>query len=191
MIGYVANHPEVQSKIHKELDAVCGNRFPTLEDEKNLPYLNAVLKESMRIAPVASILIRKASTDLKFKGYTIPQGTRILLTTLSMSMDPELWKNPEEFRPERFLEEEKEITLRGPELPKCRDHLKATFFGIGKRGCAGYQLASKELFLQAAYYFWAFEFSALYPDSKIDLTMIGGLVSRPKFPVSVKAKYRH
>jgi cytochrome P450 len=191
LIGYLANHPEIQKKVHEELDAVVKNRYPTLDDEKNLPYLNAVLKEVLRIKSVAAILMRHATEDIPIDGYTIPKGTRILVLTHALFNDPELWVNPQEFRPERFLEEEKEITIRGGEMPKVKDHLKYTVFGIGKRGCAGFQLARKELFLQAAYYLWAFEFSTPEHSKKIDLSMVMGLVSKPKDAVQVRAKYRH
>jgi cytochrome P450 len=190
MIGYLVNYPDVQKKVHEELDANVKGRFPTLEDEKNLPYLSAVLREVMRLAPVGGMLMRLATEDIQVHGYNIPKGTRILAMPHAMQRDPELWVNPEEFRPERFLEEEKDVAMRGPEMPKVRDHLKSTFFGIGKRGCAGFQLAKKELFLQAAYYLWAFEFSAPNQSEKLDLTMFLGLVSKPKFPVCVRAKYR-
>jgi trans-cinnamate 4-monooxygenase len=141
----------------------------------------------MRIAPVGGIITRKTKQDLHLGDYMIPKNSRILGFAFSMAIDPELWDNPEEFRPERFLNEEKDIALRGGEMPKKRDYLKATFFGRGKRACVGYQLARKELFLQAAYYFWAFEFSASSPNQKLDLTMKGGLVGSAKFPVLVKA----
>jgi cytochrome P450 len=190
LIGYLANHPDIQRKVHEELDSNVKGRCPTIDDESNLPYLCAALKEAMRIAPVAAVLVRRANEDMYLRGYKIPKGYRTICLAHALGHDPDLWKNPEEFRPERFLEEDKDVSLRGAEMPKNRDHLKATFFGLGKRACAGYQLARKELFLQAAYYLWAFEFSTPTPNQKLDLTMLGGLVAKAKTPVIVRAKYR-
>jgi cytochrome P450 len=191
MIAYMANHPEIQKKVHDELDFVVKGRTPNLDDESKLPYLNAVLKEVMRIISIAGALCRETMEDINFKDYLLPKGTVILILIHTMANDPQTWKDPHVFRPERFLEEEQEVAIRGGEMPKNRDFLKMTPFGIGKRACAGYQLARKELFYQAAYYMWAFEFSLKDPQSKIEFVLETGLATRSKYPVEVKARFRH
>ncbi len=189
-IAYLANNPEIQKKLHGEIDQNIKGRYPSLEDEKNLPYLSAVLREVLRIAPVAGIMMRNLQEDISIKGYTIRKGSRIVFFNHAISHDPDLWVNPENFRPERFLEEEKEVTISAGVISKVSDKLKGNFFGYGKRFCPGYQLARKELFLQAVYYLWAFEFFTPVDSEKIDLTMEMGLLSKPKNPVRIRAKYR-
>jgi cytochrome P450 family 2 subfamily U polypeptide 1 len=190
LISHLANNPSIQKKVHDEIDSVVKGREPTLEDEENLPYLCAALKEAMRISPVGGILMRMAGEDFHLRGYTIPKDTQILIMSHCITNDPSLWSDPHVFSPDRFINEENEITIRGGEMPKNRDHLKASFFGVGKRSCAGYQLARKELFLQATYYLWAFEFSPA-SDEKLDMTILGGLGGKLKHPANLIAKYRH
>jgi cytochrome P450 family 2 subfamily U polypeptide 1 len=189
-IGYLANNPEIQLKVHEEIDANIKGRFPTLEDEENLPYLSAVLREVLRIAPVAGLMLRLLPDEIRIQGYTIPKGSKVCFFNHAILHDPELWVNPNEFRLDRFMEEEKDVIIRGGELLKSIDQMKSRFFGYGRRVCPGLPLARKELFLQVVYYLWAFEFSTPVQSEKIDLTMEMGLLSKPKIPVRVRAKYR-
>jgi cytochrome P450 len=191
LIGYMVNYPEIQKKVHDEIDSVINDRVPNQDDESKLPYLNAVLREVMRIVMIAGVLVRETVEDISFQNYFLPKGTAIFAFIHGMANDPEIWKDPHIFRPERFLEEEQDVTLRAGEMPKNRDFLKFTPFGLGKRACPGYQLAKKELFFQAMYYLWAFEFTPKDSQSKVDLTLQAGLVTRPKTAVQVRAKFRH
>jgi cytochrome P450 len=187
--GLMANYPNVQAKVHAEIDAMIGKRLPTVEDEEKLPYLCATLKEVMRIYPVAGYG-RHLQSDIKVGKYTLKKGTRVLVMNLAVTRNPQIWHKPDEFIPERFLEEKDGgWKLRGTELPKDADQIKLSFFGLGKRGCPGYLLAKKELFLQTVYYMQAFEFSRV-SEKKIDLTMVPGLVAKPRGPLWVNARYR-
>eukprot|EP00475_Leptophrys_vorax_P036885 TRINITY_DN6295_c0_g3_i1.p1 TRINITY_DN6295_c0_g3~~TRINITY_DN6295_c0_g3_i1.p1 ORF type:complete len:495 (+),score=126.79 TRINITY_DN6295_c0_g3_i1:1142-2626(+) len=187
--GLMAEYPEVQRKVHEEIDAVVGKRDPTIEDEEKLPFLAATLKEVMRFYPVGNF-VRSPEVDIQLGKYTIPKGSRVLILNNALARNPELWDNPDDFLPERFLtEKDGGVKLRGPEFPKNRDEIKMSFFGLGRRGCPGYPLAKRELFLQTVYYMQAFEFSK--PSSKpLNLEMMFGLVGRPRGPINLMLKYR-
>ncbi|EFH51422.1 cytochrome P450 monooxygenase [Arabidopsis lyrata subsp. lyrata] len=90
-----------------------GLTFVTEEDVKNLPYFRALVKETLRIEPVIPLLIPRACIqDTKIAGYDIPAGTTVNVNAWAVSRDEKEWgPNPDEFRPERFLE--KEVDFKG------------------------------------------------------------------------------
>jgi cytochrome P450 len=109
LIYILINHPEVQTKAQEELLRVVGpNRLPTFDDAENLPYLNAVISECFRFKHFAPFGIPHSTTkDTTLGGYRVPKAAQVMINIYALHMDPENWKDPEEFRPERFLEEEK------------------------------------------------------------------------------------
>ncbi|XP_035663872.1 cytochrome P450 2U1-like, partial [Branchiostoma floridae] len=136
---YMTLNPDIQNKVHEELDAVVGESLPTLSHRSQLPYVNACLQEVMRIRPVGPLAIPHATTEaVKVRGYDIPKRTQVLLNLYSLHMDPAYWPDPDRFDPERFLDAEGKV-INKPEsfLP----------FGGGGRVCLGEQLARMELFL--------------------------------------------
>ena len=102
----LANRPEIQAKIHQELDQVIGSQHPPeLEDRDRLPYLNAVVLENMRYHTVGPLgLPHKASTESEVGGFTIPEGSQVLGNIYSIHKDPRFWDSPEDFVPERFFQ---------------------------------------------------------------------------------------
>ncbi|KAL2895686.1 Cytochrome P450 98A2 [Bienertia sinuspersici] len=101
-------HPRVIQKAHHELDRTIGHeRNMVEEDLENLPYLQAIIKESLRMHPPTPLMLpHKASCNIKIEGYDIPKGTTILVNVWAIARDPNIWIDPHEFRPERFLEED-------------------------------------------------------------------------------------
>lgn len=91
--------------VQMELDAVIGRkRFPSLQDRNHLPYVEAVLSEIQRISNVAPLGIAHRCTEsAQFRQFVIPKDTIVLVSLFSVNMDKEYWKDPENFRPERFL----------------------------------------------------------------------------------------
>ncbi|KAJ8922282.1 hypothetical protein NQ315_004221 [Exocentrus adspersus] len=139
-VMHMALHPEVQKNVQKELDAEVGrNRWPNLNDRINLKYTEAVIMEIQRrnnIAPVG--IAHRVTKNTELLGYSIPEGTIVLTSLYSVHMDNNFWKDPLEFRPERFLDEHGDITVNEKYfLP----------FGQGKRRCLGESLAKVNLFL--------------------------------------------
>ncbi|XP_003723543.2 cytochrome P450 2U1 [Strongylocentrotus purpuratus] len=102
---YMILHQDVQEKIHKELDDVVGrNRLPSLTDRPNLPYTEATLLEIQRFATITPLGVPHAPVqDTVLNGYDIPKGTVVLPNLWAIHHEPDLWKNPDEFNPARFL----------------------------------------------------------------------------------------
>nr|KJB20801.1 hypothetical protein B456_003G165700 [Gossypium raimondii] len=108
-------HPEIMEKVKEELNDVIGVNNTVEEFHlPNLRYLNAVIKETFRLHPVLPLLVPRCSArSLTVGGYTIPKGSRVFLNTCSIHRDPNIWDNPMEFQPERFLNEPGKLDFRG------------------------------------------------------------------------------
>ncbi|XP_050311649.1 uncharacterized protein LOC126747190 [Anthonomus grandis grandis] len=137
---YMVLYPEVQRKVQKELDAVVGrDRWPTIKDKPNLTYTQAVLLEILRRTDLAPMSIaHRATKDTQLMGYDIAEDTIILTNLHSVHMNEEVYENPEEFLPERFIGGNGRIVVN-----------EKTFipFGFGKRRCLGEVLAKTNMFL--------------------------------------------
>uniref|UniRef100_A0A1J3GJ33 Cytochrome P450 83A1 n=3 Tax=Noccaea caerulescens TaxID=107243 RepID=A0A1J3GJ33_NOCCA len=138
---YLMKYPKVMKKAQDEVrDYVRekGSTFVTEDDVKNLPYFKALVKETLRIEPVIPLLIpRCCIQDTKIAGYDIPAGTTVNVNAWSLSRDEKEWgPNPDEFRPERFLE--KEVDFKGTDYEFIP-------FGSGRRMCPGMRLGTAML----------------------------------------------
>ena len=103
-VATLLQHPEVLAKLRAELNEVVGDRPVALEDIRRLKYLDAVIKESMRLNLLFPIIIRKAVEPVELDGYELPVGTGVAAGTLLTHRRPDLYPNPTEFRPERWFE---------------------------------------------------------------------------------------
>ncbi|XP_058079655.1 p-coumarate 3-hydroxylase-like [Magnolia sinica] len=126
-------NPRVQQKAQEELDAVIGSDHVMTEaDFPNLPYLQCVAKESLRLHPPTPLMLpHKAANHVKLGGYDIPKGSIVHVNVWALGRDPAVWKDPLAFRPERFLEED--IDMKGHDF-------RLLPFGAGRRVCPGAQL---------------------------------------------------
>lgn len=126
-------NPDVQRKAQEELDNVVGyERVVTEGDFRDLPYLQAVAKEALRLHPPTPLMLpHKATEDVKVGGFDIPKGSTVHVNAFAIARDPSTWKDPESFRPERFLEED--IDIKGTDF-------RVIPFGAGRRVCPGAQL---------------------------------------------------
>lgn len=136
----VIHNPSVMSKAKKELEEVIGKGNPVEEsDIGRLPYLQAVIKESLRKHPPAPVLLpRRAKKDVEIGGYTIPKGAQVLINEWAIGRNPKVWDKPNLFSPERF---------EGSELDVKGRHFQLTPFGSGRRICPGSPLAVRMLHL--------------------------------------------
>ncbi|KAI3750207.1 hypothetical protein L2E82_20836 [Cichorium intybus] len=131
-LSELINHPNIMKKVVEEIDQVVGKeRLLQESDIPNLPYLQAIVKESLRLHPSAPLIQRLSTEDSIIGGYHIPAKTPIFFNVWSVGRDPSHWENPLEFRPERF--EEKYFDLRG-------QNFQLLPFGSGRRMCPGISL---------------------------------------------------
>lgn len=126
-------NPRVQQKAQEELDRVIGyDRVMTEADFSNLPFLQCVAKEALRLHPPTPLMLpHRANANVKIGGYDIPKGSNVHVNVWAVARDPAVWKNPTEFRPERFLEED--VDMKGHDY-------RLLPFGAGRRVCPGAQL---------------------------------------------------
>ncbi|CAN6319914.1 unnamed protein product [Urochloa humidicola] len=142
--------PDAMAKATEELDRVVSrDRFVAEGDIPNLPYLEAIVKETMRLHPVAPLLAPRVSReDTSVAGHDIPAGTRVLVNVWSIGRDPALWGDDvEEFRPER---------LAGSGMDVKGQDMELLPFGAGRRMCPGYVLGLKMVQLTLANLLHAF-----------------------------------
>eukprot|EP00475_Leptophrys_vorax_P012533 TRINITY_DN1896_c0_g1_i1.p1 TRINITY_DN1896_c0_g1~~TRINITY_DN1896_c0_g1_i1.p1 ORF type:complete len:500 (+),score=119.43 TRINITY_DN1896_c0_g1_i1:53-1552(+) len=181
LILFLASHPDVQDKVHHELDQVVGrSRVPTAEDLTKLPFLNAAIMEVMRLKPVTPIGVPHYCTEsTRVCGVLIPKGSIILTGVHHIQSDLKLWTDPTSFRPERFLEEEKNrLDLKATEARNSTDEYRLIPFGVGKRACVGFPLAKLELSLIAMHLCQNFNFS-FAEGHQPDLRGFLGLIYEP------------
>lgn len=132
------SHPEIMRKAKNELTQVVGksNRFKESHVE-NLPFLQAVMKETLRLHPPIPFLVpRRSIEETNFMGYEIPKNTQVFVNAWAIGRDPDCWDDPLSFKPDRFLESK--IDYRG-------QNFELIPFGAGRRICAGIPLAHRML----------------------------------------------
>ena len=130
----LSRHPEIERRVVAEIQAVCGDRPPTMQDLPALEYTGRVIDEAMRLYPPAWLFERQALVDLELDGYFIPAGTLVAVSPWVLHRHPEHWPNPEGFDPDRFLPERVAARPRYTYLP----------FGGGPRQCIGVNFALYE-----------------------------------------------
>ena len=182
---YMMHFPDCQAKIHKELDRVVGlNRLPGLQDQQDLHYLNAFIQESFRFTSLVPMSVfHYTSSNIDLKGFTIPKNSILISSLCHVMHDPNYFKEPSKFNPERFIDEKGTFVFDERIVP----------FGIGKRFCLGKSLAEKEFFLFLAGFMQNFE---VHPEPGADLPQIGmdevdviGIVRPvPNFKLVLKAR---
>jgi cytochrome P450 len=146
--------PEVQRRAHAELDTVIGrDRPPTFADAPRLPYLSAVIKETLRWRPPLPLGVpHAADEDDWYEGMFIPKGTICIPNTWHCNHDRTVFgEDADEFRPERHLDEQRQ-PLSGSVETNQAGH---TSFGFGRRICVGKDMAADTLFISIARMLWA------------------------------------
>jgi cytochrome P450 len=136
----LAQHPEVEQKLHSELDRVLCGRAPEFSDLSALLFTDSVIKESMRLYPPAWSLARTVVSEIEVRGYRIPAGSNLVMSQWIMHRDPRYFSNPESFYPGRWLDEKSHKLPRFAYFP----------FGGGPRQCIGAAFAQMEAVLLLA-----------------------------------------
>lgn len=130
----LAIHPEIEAKLHTELDSVLQGHRPAMDDLPRLPYTSQVIKEAMRLYPPAFATSRENSDETEIGGITFPKGTQFLINIYGMHRDSRFFINPDIFDPERFSPESEKSIDKNAYLP----------FGSGPRVCIGNAFAMME-----------------------------------------------
>uniref|UniRef100_A0A8C6SFI9 Cytochrome P450 n=1 Tax=Neogobius melanostomus TaxID=47308 RepID=A0A8C6SFI9_9GOBI len=169
---YLMTKPHIQERCQQEIDQVLkGKDFVAFEDRHNMPYVQAVVHESQRIANTVPLSVFHATTrDTELMGYSIPKGT-IVIPNLSSALNEEgQWKFPHEFNPENFLNHKGEFVKPDAFLP----------FSAGPRVCLGEGLARMELFLIMVTLLRKFRF--IWPEDagEPDYELVFGIDMTPK-----------
>ncbi|XP_069130180.1 cytochrome P450 2J6-like isoform X2 [Argopecten irradians] len=156
-ILYIVHYKSVQDKLRQEILKVVGtSRLPSLADKPDMPYYGAFITEVFRMGNIVPLAVpHGAKKDIHFRGMVIPKGSFIIPNLDSVMTDPEVFENPDEFHPERFLGENGQ--LNGKEkivMP----------FSLGRRACLGESLARMELYLFLTSLLQRFEFLPESPD---------------------------
>ncbi|KAF6146791.1 hypothetical protein GIB67_007505, partial [Kingdonia uniflora] len=179
-------HPKVMKKLQAELAQVVGwNRKFEETDIDNLQYLQAVVKETLRLHPPIPFLIpRRAVQDNFFMGYLIPKDTQVLVNVWAIGRDQDSWDDPLSFKPERFLGSD--IDYRGQDFEFIP-------FGAGRRSCVGIPLAHRVLHLTLGSLLHCFEWefdSTVCPDN-MDMKERMGITLRKAVPLIALPKRRN
>uniref|UniRef100_A0A8C1MPR3 Cytochrome P450 2K1-like n=1 Tax=Cyprinus carpio TaxID=7962 RepID=A0A8C1MPR3_CYPCA len=160
----MAKYPHIQDRVQEEIDRVIGGRQPVVEDRKKLPYTDAVIHETQRLANIVPLsLPHVTSCDVTFNGYFIKKGTTVVPLLTSVLKDPSEWEKPNSFYPEHFLDEKGQFVKRDAFIP----------FSAGRRVCLGECLARMELFLFFTSLLQSYRFSTPPGVSGDDLDLKG------------------
>lgn len=176
-LSLLLNNRDAMKMVQQELDIQVGkDRKVEESDMKNLVYLRAVIKETLRLYPASPLSLPHESTeDCTVSGYHIPAGTTLFSNLYKIHRDPQVWSEPDEFRPERFII--KDFDFGGQDFEYFP-------FGIGRRMCPGITFAIQILQLTLANLLQGFDFST--PSNEpIDMSEAVGLTNLKATPVEV------
>ncbi|KAI3498008.1 hypothetical protein L1887_33694 [Cichorium endivia] len=169
IMANLVKHPDIQSKLYAEIVSVVGPSPPppppgaepetviNEEDLKKMAYLKAVVLEALRRHPPGHfVLPHRVSKEMELQGFTIPQGATINFMVAEMGLDPAVWDDPMEFKPERFLSND---GINGGFDITGSKGIKMMPFGAGRRICPGSDLALLHLEYFVANLIWYFHWT--------------------------------
>ncbi|CAG2113515.1 unnamed protein product, partial [Medioppia subpectinata] len=178
-IYFVGLYPEIQGRIHEELDTILANDCDiNTENIKELQYLEAVIKESMRMRAPVPTIARTLTQDLTVGSYTLPKGISILLLLDELHRDPDIYEHPLLFNPDRWLSQKHDD-----------DGKAANFmpFSLGARDCIGQRFAMNELKVVLGRVLHCYAFRSLEPIDKV--IEYHAMVKKPKYENIAEREY--
>ncbi|PSR95758.1 Cytochrome P450 78A5 like [Actinidia chinensis var. chinensis] len=179
IIARMVLHPDIQARAQSEIDSVVGKtRTVSDSDLPNLPYVLAIVKETLRMHPPGPLLswARLAIHDTHVGDHFIPAGTTAMVNMWAITHDEQIWSEPNEYKPERFMEED--VAIMGSDL-------RLAPFGSGRRVCPGKAMGLVTVHLWLAQLLQSFKWIA--SDSGVDLSEVLKLSMEMKHPLLCKA----
>ncbi|HEX6277080.1 MAG TPA: cytochrome P450 [Polyangiaceae bacterium] len=173
----LATHPEPYARMVEEIDRQLGGRRPTVADVPKLAFTNAVVRESLRLYPPVWAMARLVTRDTELFGVFLPKDSQVLVSQWVIQRDARFFPQPEQFRPERWLDGETNDLPRFAYFP----------FGGGPRVCIGQHFALLEVALVLSRFAQAVRFER-EPNAKLELSPVVTL--RPKGPVRFRVRRR-
>ncbi|XP_070026306.1 cytochrome P450 71A2-like [Nicotiana sylvestris] len=171
-------HPRAMEKLQNEVRQLAQGKSEITEDDLgNMQYLKAVIKETLRFHPPIPLLLpRESMEDVKLLGYHIPAKTQVIINAWTIGRDPLSWENPEEYRPERFLNSNIDVKGLNFELIP---------FGAGRRGCPGitFAIIVNELALARLVHKFNFALPERMKGEDLDMTEGTGITIRRQSPL--------
>lgn len=179
-LSLLLNNPDTLKKARNEIDIHIGeSRLIEDSDLAELPYLNGIINETLRMYPAAPLIPPHESSDECTVGnFRVPRGTMLLVNVWAIQNDPKIWENPTKFKPERFINVEGES-----------DGFKLMPFGFGRRKCPGEGLALRVVGLALGSLIQCFEWERVGED-KIDMSEGAGLTVSKAQPLVAKCRPR-
>jgi cytochrome P450 len=153
ILAILLNNMNALKHAQEEIDHHIGkDRRVESSDTKNLVYLQAIFKETLRLYPPGPLLVPHEGTeDCYIQGYYVPKGTRVFANVWKLHRDPSIWSEPEKFYPERFINENGEIDHES-------HHFEYLPFGLGRRACPGSMFATQVSLITLARLLHGFDF---------------------------------
>lgn len=178
-LALLLNNREALKKAQQEIDEHVGrDRQVNEADMKNLVYLQAILKETLRLYPGLPLLApHQSSKDCTVGGYHVPGGTQLLVNVSKIQRDPNVWSEPSEFRPERFLTTHQNVDVRG-------QNFELIPFGSGRRMCPGIWFSLQVMMLTLAALLHGFDIETS-SDEPVDMRGTTGLAYLKASPLDV------
>lgn len=181
----ILRHPRVLAKLQKEVREIVKDRHEVSgKDLEKMQYLQAVIRESVRLHPPISLFGRIAREDARVMGYDVAAGTMILINPWAIGRDLASWDEPEKFDPDRFLNSS--VDFKG-------QHFELIPFGAGRRGCPGtaFAMASVQLVLANLVHKFEWELPGGSRLEDLDTTEQPGSTIHRKNPLLVAARSQH
>ena len=178
-LSLLLNNREVLNKVIHELDTQVGKEKMAIKtDLMKLEYLQAIIKETLRLYPPAPLnLPHESIENCIIGGYHVPAGTRLLTNLSKLQRDPMLYSDPLEFRPERFLTTHKDVDVKG-------QHFELIPFGAGRRMCPGISFGLQLMQITLATLLHGFDI--VTPDGgPVDMVEISGMTNIKASPLQV------
>ena len=173
-------NPDIQKKCHEELDSIFGDdkdRPLTMQDLRQMKYVEACIKEGLRLFPSVPYIARVSNQEIIINGHLVPKGVTLLLYLHQVHRDPEVFPKPEVYMPERFLD------------PGKMHPFAFVPFSAGPRNCIGQKFALLEEKAIISSIFRNFNVTSI--DHRDKIKVATELVLRPKIPIKLKLDVRH